>query len=154
MMTRRQAVLACGAALSGFASDKSMQGNVRFCRVPASGIQPQIAIDSRGTLHIVYYSGDPYHGDLHYVRSEDGGATFSPAIPVNQGGSAIAAGTIRGAQLALGKGGRIHVAWNGSNDSGPLNPDSGKRGAPMLYSRLDDATNAFEPQRNLMLHSF
>lgn len=154
MMTRRQATLTCVAALGGFASDKNTQGNIRFCRVPASGIQPQVAIDSRGALHIVYYTGDPYHGSLYYARSEDGGATFSPAMPVNQGGSAIAAGTIRGAQLALGKRGRIHVAWNGSNNNGPLNPDSGKLGAPMLYTRLNDSGTAFEPQRNLMLHSF
>jgi hypothetical protein len=154
MMTRRQATLACAAALNGFALDKDSRSNVRFCRVPGNGIQPQIAIDSRGTLHIVYYTGDPYHGDLHYGRSEDGGASFSPAIPVNQGGSAIAAGTIRGAQLALGKSGRVHVAWNGSNNNGSLNPDSGKPGAPMLYSRLNNSGTAFEPQRNLMLQSF
>jgi hypothetical protein len=154
MITRRQAALACVAALKGFALDKNSQGNIRFCRVPASGIQPQIATDSRGTLHIVYYTGDPYHGDLHYARSKDGGATFSQPIPVNEGGSAIAAGTIRGAQLAVGKGGRVHVAWNGSNNNGPLNPDSGKPGAPMLYSRLNDSGTSFEPQRNLMLHSF
>jgi hypothetical protein len=46
--------------------------------------------------------------------------------------SAIAAGTIRGAQLAIGKAGRVHVAWNGSQNAepvGPLNPDSGKPGA-------------------------
>src|SRR5215471_8698178 len=153
MMTRRQATLACAAALSGFASDESNQGNVRFCRVPASGIQPQAAIDSQGTLHIVYYTGDPYHGDLFYARSEDGGTSFPPPLPVNQGSSAIAAGTIRGAQLALGKGGRVHVAWNGSNNNGPINPDSGKPGAPLLYTRLNDSGTAFEPQRNLMLHS-
>lgn len=153
-MTRRQATLACVAALKGFAADKGTRGNVRFCRAPASGIQPQVAIDSRGTLHIVYYTGDPHHGDLYYARSEDGGAKFSPALPVNQGGSAISAGTIRGAQLALGKGGRVHVAWNGSTNNGPLNPDAGKPGAPMLYSRLNDSGTAFEPQRNLMFHSF
>lgn len=153
-MTRRQATLACVAALNGFAADKGTRGNVRFCRVPASGIQPQAAIDSRGTLHIVYYTGDPHHGDLHYARSEDGGANFSPALPVNQGGSAISAGTIRGAQIALGKGGRVHVTWNGANNNGPLNADSGKPGAPMLYSRLNDSGTAFERQRNLMFHSF
>jgi hypothetical protein len=154
MMTRRQATLACVAALNVFAADKATRGSIRFCRVPASGLQPQVAIDSRGTLHMVYYTGDPHHGDLFYARSEDGGANFSPALPVSQGGSAISAGTIRGAQLALGRGGRAHVAWNGANNNGPLNADSGKPGAPMLYSRLNDSGTAFEPQRNLMFHSF
>ncbi len=80
---------------------------------------------------------------------------FSRAIRVNsEAGSAIATGTIRGAQIAIGGNGRVHVAWNGSNPDGPLNPDSGIRGMPMLYTRMADSRNAFEPQRNLMLHSF
>jgi hypothetical protein len=153
-MTRREAALACAAALSGFAAELRLPNSVRFGRVPAGGIQPRTAIDSRGFLHLVYYVGDARHGDLFYVRSTDGGVNFSAPLPVNQSGSAIAAGTIRGAQLALGKGDRVHVCWNGSSNDGPLNRDSGKPGAPMLYSRLNDSGTAFEPQRNLMLHSF
>src|SRR5439155_6942543 len=57
-------------------------------------------------------------------------------------------GTIRGAQLALGKGGRIHVVWFGSDQSEPAGGRS--RGAPLLYSRLNDRGTAFEPARNLM----
>lgn len=121
-------------------------------------MQPQVAIDGQGTLHLIYYAGDPQQGDLFYLKSTDGGTTFSRAIRVNsQPGSAIAVGTIRGAQLAVGKDRRVHVAWNGSSDAtpaGPLNPDSGKLGMPMLYARLNDAGIAFEAQRNLMRHSF
>ena len=153
MMTRRQAAFTLGATLTSFAADDS-QGRVRLHRVPNGGIQPQVALDDRGALHLVYYTGDPHHGDLFYVRSQDGGAGFSRPLPVNERSSAIAAGTIRGAQLALGRAGRVHVAWNGSNNAGPLNPDSGKSGAPMLYTRLNETGSAFEPERNLMLHSF
>jgi hypothetical protein len=160
MMTRRQAALTCVAGLTSFAAEKNAEspGRVRIVRVPEGGLQPQIAIDDRGTLHLVYYTGDPHQGNLFYVKSTDGGTTFSSALPVNsQPGSAIAAGTIRGAQLALGKAGRLHVAWNGSGKAeppGPLNPDSGKHGMPMLYTRLNDAGTAFDTQRNLMHHSF
>ncbi len=154
MMTRRQATLACAAAFTGFAAGKSTRGRIHLHRVPDGGIQPQVALDERGTLHLVYYTGDARHGDLFYTRSKDGGMSFTPALRVNLNGSAIAAGTIRGAQLALGKAGRVHVAWNGSTNDGPLNPDSGKPGAPMLYARLNDSGNGFEPQRNLMIHSF
>ena len=154
MLSRRQAALVFGAALTSFAEEQDSESRVRMCRVPNGGIQPQVAVDDMGTLHLVYYTGDAYHGDLFYARSSDGGGSFSSPVRVNEGGSAIAAGTIRGAQLALGKAGRVHVAWNGSNDEGSLNPDSGKPGAPMLYTRLDDAGSMFEPQRNLMLHSF
>lgn len=118
-------------------------------------MQPQVSFDDSGRLHLVYFSGEPQQGDLSYKVSKDGGTTFSRAIRVNSGqGSAIATGTIRGAQMAAGKNGRIHVAWNGSDSDGPLNPDSGKRGMPMLYARMTVAQDAFEPQRNLMLHSF
>jgi hypothetical protein len=71
--------------------------------------------------------------------------------------SALAIGTIRGGQIAIGRNGRVHVAWNGSSmveAQGPLNPESGKRGAPMLYSRSDDSGTAFEAERNLMTHTF
>ena len=65
--------------------------------------------------------------------------------------SAIAIGTIRGAQIALGKGNRVHVAWNGS---GSATPKSANNSVPMLYSRLNDAGMAFEAQRNLMRKTF
>jgi hypothetical protein len=160
MMTRRQAALAGFASVSSFAArmKAGTREQIRLGRVPQANLQPQVAIDDQGTLHLVYYAGDPRQGDLFYAKSTDGGITFSRAIPVNsQSGSAIATGTIRGAQIALGKAGRVHVAWNGSmvaKPAGPLNPDSGKPGMPMLYTRLNDGGNAFEPQRNLMHHSF
>ena len=154
MMTRRQAIFSLGATLTSFAAEQDTKGRVRFYRAPNGGIQPQATVDDQGTLHLVYYVGDAHHGDLFYARSKDGGASFASPLPVNKGGSAIAAGTIRGAQIALGKAGRVHVAWNGSNNAGPLNPDSGKPGAPMLYTRLNDSGDAFEPERNLMHHSF
>ncbi len=120
---------------------------VSTLRVPDEGIQPQMATDSKGNIHLVYFKGNSAHGDLFYVRSDDSGKTFSKPIRVNsEDGSAIALGTIRGAQLAIGKGDRIHVAWNGSNTA---TPKVGKS-APMLYARLTDKGDAFEPQRNLI----
>ena len=66
-------------------------------------------------------------------------------------------GTIRGAQVAFGKNNRVHVAWNGSGAArpeGPINPEAGKPGAPMMFSRMDKTGKAFEPQRNLMKKTF
>lgn len=127
-------------------------------RVPDGGIQPEAAIDSRGVLHLLYFAGEAAGGDLFYVRSNDLGATFSTPIRVNsQPGSAIATGTIRGGQLALGRNGRIHVAWNGSDRAlprGVVNPDLKKPGAPFLYARSTADGTGFEPQRNLNLHVY
>ena len=59
----------------------------------------------------------------------------------------IATGTIRGAQVALWRGGRVHVAWNGPGGARPANPI---KGVPMLYARSNPKRTAFEPRRNLM----
>jgi len=132
--------------------------DVRVSRVPNGGIQPQLAVEPNGTLDVLYFAGDPKNGDLFLMRSSDHGQTFSSPLQVNsQSGSVIALGTIRGGQMAISAGGRVHVAWNGSGialPSGPLNPEAGKAGSPMLYSRLNDRGTAFEPQRNLMLRTF
>src|SRR5437773_12468425 len=121
---------------------------VVLIRVPGDGIQPEALVDGRGVLHVLYFTGEPRAGDLLYVRSNDYGQTFSTPIRVNsQPGSAIATGTIRGGQIAIGRSGRIHVAWNGSLKAMPKGSTDGH---PMLYTRLNDAGTAFEPQRCLM----
>jgi hypothetical protein len=122
-------------------------------RVPNGGLQPEAVVDASGTLHLLYFSGDPANGDLYYVRSSDMGETFSKPVRVNsQPGSAIATGTIRGGQLAIGRGGRVHVGWNGSDAAvprAPVNPQMKRASAPYLYSRSNAAGTRFEPQRNI-----
>ena len=127
-------------------------------RVPHGGIQPEVATGRDGVIHLVYFTGTPGAGDLFYVSSADGGRTFSGPLRVNsQPGSAIATGTIRGAQVAAGPDGRVHVAWNGSDAAlprGVANPKTRRAGSPMLYARSNAQRTAFEPQRNLMTHTF
>lgn len=119
---------------------------------PDGGIQPQAVVDTQGTLHLIYFKGEAAAGDLFYVRRAAGQEKFSAPVRVNsQAGSAVATGTIRGAQLVLGKAGRVHVAWNGS---GKAAPQSANKTPPMLYTRLNDAGKAFEPQRNVMTQTF
>lgn len=119
---------------------------VRPARTPNGGLQPQAVVDSKGAAHLVYLKGDPAHCDVFYSRRVDGSTAFTVPMRVNDvPGSAIALGTVRGAQLAVGSNGRVHVVWNGSQSQG-----NGVRGAPMLYARLDSTGRRFEPQRNLM----
>jgi hypothetical protein len=134
------------------------QATVTLVRVPHGGIQPEVVTDGRGVLHLIYFTGDPKAGDLFYTRSTDSGSTFSPAVRVNsQQGSAIAVGTIRGGQLALGRDGRVHVAWNGSDAARPrglVNPVSGQLSAPFLYARSNVQGTSFEPQRDLAKRTY
>lgn len=131
---------------------------VTLIRVPNGGIQPEAVIDSAQTLHLVYFAGEPAGGDLLYVRSTDFGATFSSPIRVNsQPGSAIATGTIRGGHMAIGRNGRVHVTWNGSDTAQPRgvkNPADGRPTAPFLYARSNVQGTAFEPQRNLTTRGY
>lgn len=134
--------------------------SVRVLRTPNEGLQPQ-AVSQDGVLHLIYFKGDARGGDLYYVRSSNDGATFSEPLRVNsQRESAVAAGTIRGGQITLGREGLVHVVWNGSSKAqprGPLNPelaaDNPHNGLPMLYSRLGP-DGQFKPQRNLMQKTF
>ena len=120
---------------------------VMLLKTPDDGIQPQAAVDAKGVLHLIYFKGKPMAGDIFYVRQKPGETAFSAPLRVNsQPNSAIAMGTIRGAQIAIGQGDRIHVAWNGSNSAEP----KGAGGNPMLYTHLNDGGTAFEPQRNLI----
>ena len=130
---------------------------VDLVRVPDGGMQPEVTVDRSGILHMVYLAGEPAAANVLYVRSSDEGQTFSRAIRVNsQDGSATARGTIRGAQIAIGRSGRVHVAWNGSDTASPkapADPKTKRSGAPMLYARANPDATAFEPQRNLISHT-
>ena len=121
---------------------------VTVVRTPNGGLQPQAVMDADGVLHLIYFGGEAGGGDCFYVQRKPGEDTFSSPLRINSHpGSVIALGNIRGAHLAVGKGGRVHVAWMGSKTSHPKGPGGA---SPMLYARLNDLKTAFEPQRNIM----
>jgi hypothetical protein len=122
----------------------SAPGRVDVVATPNGGIQPQAVIDPAGTIHLLYFKGEPGGGDLFYVRRKAGDADFSAPLRVNsEAGSAIATGSVRGGQIALGRNGWVHVGWNGSR---ALERD-GVKLTPMWYARLSPGGRAFEPQR-------
>lgn len=127
------------------------EASVLLRKAPQGGIAPQAVVDAQGTIHLVYFKGDSKAGDIFYAWSKDEGATWSLPIRVNsQAGSAIAIGTIRGAQIALGKNNRVHISWNGSALAKTRTRTTGENDTPLLYTRLTDSGEAFEPQRNLI----
>lgn len=142
-------------ALGGIALSRSatvpVMPTITAVHVPDGGIQPQTAVDRAGVLHMIYFKGDASAGDIEYVERKAGTADFSEPIRVNsQPSSAMAIGTVRGPQLAVGREGHVYVVWMGSKQAKPTGPNGSD---PILFSRLDDSGKVFEPQRNLMQYA-
>src|SRR5262245_54857614 len=154
---------------------------VTSVRTPDNGIQPQAATDSKGVVHLIYFKGEPRAGDIFYVHRNAGQNEFSKPIRVNtQPHTAMAMGTIRGAQLAVGKNGRVHVVWDGMGEgathgahgahnhdpSTHRHPDHDSAAhsrpphdaaaskQPSFYARLNEAASAFEPERNIITYAY
>ena len=115
---------------------------VDLVRVPGNGLQPQAVVDRDGRVHVIYFGGEPAHGDVFYTRL-DGDDRFSTPVRVNsEPATVVAIGNVRGARVALGSG-RVHVAWVGSDRAAKA-----AEAAPMLYTR-SRADGTFEPARNV-----
>jgi hypothetical protein len=137
-----------------FAIMAAASERVKLVRTPEGGIQPQAALDAKGVVHLIYFKGEADAGDIFYVRRSATSEDFSKPIRVNsQRGSAMAVGSIRGAQLAVGQNGRVHVAWDGMGKGARQVSIAGKDVTPMLYTRLNDAGQTFEPERNLITYA-
>jgi hypothetical protein len=118
---------------------------VAVVALPDGAIQPQAVVDANDVVHMVFFSGKAAAGDVYYVTLAADGHRLSQPIRVNSiEGSALATGSVRGAQLALGQNGIIHVAWHGSK---PAVEGSGTD-VPIWYTRSTDGTR-FETQRAL-----
>jgi hypothetical protein len=141
-------VLAAVGVAAAAPRARGSSSDVMVIRTPDEGLQPQAAVDRAGIVHVVYFKGPAAQGDLFYARLNSATGRFSGAVRVNtNAGSAIATGTVRGAHLALGRNGRVHVAWMGSS----VATHRATGGAtPMLYARMNDAGTAFEQERNLL----
>jgi hypothetical protein len=140
MPLRNAKLIASGLSLLCLPLRATPTVRVTVQRVPNGGIQPEVARDDKGVVHLLYFAGEPGHGDLFYARWADGDATFCTPLRVNsEPGTAVAIGSIRGGRIAVGRAGLVHVAWNGP---GPQ--------APMLYARMKADGSGFEPQRNLL----
>lgn len=124
-----------------------LKAQVQVESLPESGIQPQVITTGAGLVHVVYLKGDPKGCDIrHATRSAAGGAWSAPTTVNSVPRSAIAAGTIRGAQIALGKEGSLQVIWNGSTNAKGAKAAQ----APLLHARLLPGAREFMPQQDLL----
>src|SRR3954469_17833884 len=115
--------------------------------LPEGAIQPQAVVDASDMIHVVFFTGQPGGGDQYYVKLARDGHRLSPPVRVNSiEGSALATGSVRGAQLSLGRNGFIHVAWHGSKAHGEPSD------IPMWYARSADGLR-FDAQRSLSRRS-
>jgi hypothetical protein len=137
--------------ISGGTRGRPEEPQVRILRVPEGGIEPQTVVGPDGTLRMTYFTGNAGAGDIEYVREAPGEKDFSRPIRVNsQPASAVAVGTVRGPQMAVGRNGRVYVVWFGSAAAQPRGPGGV---TPVLYTRLNAAGTAFEPERSVMQYA-
>lgn len=145
--SRRAALIGLvpGSALTWVTTARAAAPSVETIRTPEGGIQPQAVVDRSGRIHLLSFSGDPKNGKLWYRTRLANSEQWSRAVAVNaDAAGAVAMGTIRGGQLAVGGDGIAHVLWFGAQAGG------GHGASPLLYSRLSEDGSRFEPARNLM----
>ena len=136
-MNFRAAAFACAILLPllSCGGPAELSGAVSLLRLPEGGRLPRAVVDDNGTVHVVYFQGEPRAGDLLYVSRAPGDADWSAPRYVNSvPGTVVGIGPIDGGQVALGKDGRLHVVWF-------------KLGrTEFLYTRTTEDRTGFEPQ--------
>lgn len=119
---------------------------------PEGGFLPEAVADQEGTVHVVFHRGDPGKCDLFHATFSPATRTFSDPVRINSiPGAGIAGGSVRGAHLAIGAEGVLHVAWMGSTETAP---DGDHALIPMCYTRSTDGGRSFEPQRSVVNTAF
>jgi hypothetical protein len=126
---------------------QALSAQVNVESVPESGLQPQVVVSSEGVVHLVYLKGDPKGCDIRYTHRAVDDVTWAVPITVNSiAKTAVAMGTIRGAQLALGKSGSVQVVWNGAPDHAGGRPQR----SPLYHARLESRDSVFNTQQDLL----
>ena len=134
--TRFFALIASAFTLPCFAA-------TRVESVPESGLQPEVAVARDGTVHLVYLHGEPKAAEVRYTYRKPGEAWHPGQMVNSPKSSAIALGTIRGPQLAVGGMGTVHVIWNG------IGADTSPR-SPLWYARKSREDKTFGKPQDLL----
>lgn len=145
-------VMICLSSFMEFAQATEKRETILW-KLPAGAIQPQAAVDSKGVVHLIYFRNGASEGtgNLYYSRLSGKEIHASSPLKINSvPDTAGSVGTVRTAQIAIGKGDRVHVVWNGLGRKG----SNGYPTAYQAYARMNDGGTAFEPQRNLTTWAF
>jgi hypothetical protein len=132
----------CGSLFVASLLSASAGERVQIVRTPNNGAVPDVEVDRNGTVHIAYVAGQ----DAFYSKSTNSGKTFSESVKINSEPDSVhPPNMFRGPDLALGKGGRVHVIWYVNAYQRKLPQDQWG----VFYSHFDPAQNAFAAARNL-----
>lgn len=119
-------------------------------RLPKGAIQPQVAIDAQGTVHLLYFKGEPGGGQVYYTTASKAAKKFGQPVQVNKApNGAIAIGTVRGPQFAVTSSGDVHVTWMGG-EGAPRAKLGDRETTGFFYTRKLASMTEFEPERNLV----
>jgi len=133
----RAGVIACLLLCATGAAGTAAQPAVKVVRAPARCLAPDVVLDGKGVLHMVY--GLDHHA--YYIRSADNGATFSQPLKVDSSGLVETKMGERGPKMAVGSDGKIHVVWM----------DEWAPGVKTFvrYARSVDGGRSFEPLKTI-----
>jgi len=109
--------------------------------VPSGGQAVTAKATADGALHLLYNAAD----GPQYVRSLDNGSTFSPPLTVVDSTSRKPGLTFAGADMAVGKDGRVYVAMSTNAWKLKLPTEEWS----VQYAMLEPGAKAFSPVRNL-----
>jgi hypothetical protein len=125
------------------AGEIARSGRVAIIHTPNAGEPAEARVSPEGLIHLLYESRT--EGIPCYVRSSDGGLTFSRPVPVVDKTSRKPGLIFSGDAMAVGRGGAIHVAT--STNNWKLKLPSVVEG--FIYTTLAPGANAFTPIRSL-----
>ncbi len=89
--------------------------NTRVYRSPSGTVceccHPSVAFDARGRVHVMFRNFVDGYRDMYYVRSTDGGRTFSEGVKLGAGGWLLDACPMDGGALAVTSQGSATTVW-------------------------------------------
>jgi hypothetical protein len=127
------------AIFAGHAGEAASR--VSAIRVPAPGMVMKAQLGADGTIHLLLDAPD----GPRYVKSSDGGATFSAPMTIVDAASQKPGLKFSAADLAVGSDGRVHVAMGNNAWKLKLPQDQWS----FHYASFAPGAKAFSPVRNL-----